>query len=229
MALLCPMDLHQQQYSTFKSILRYYFIVITLGLLSNGVLCNDVKVLRVVENSEVPKTIGSLATESNRDTATFFTVINPLLDSEVEGIPGVTLQEVFEFQSGGNVILKRSLDREQKESFNLLVSADGDQFYVVDIKVLDLNDNAPAFSKSERNVTVSELAQVNDQISVLGSAIDRDQGINSTQRYELVSGSNGVFKLEQTQVSLISLLFSKEESFQQTGIFHIDLIYFSVL
>ncbi|XP_059478412.1 cadherin-87A [Neocloeon triangulifer] len=115
-------------------------------------------------------------------------------------------------KTDGKVRSKLSLDREMKESYSLLIKASNDPDYdpervgkeiliggenvlrnqrsvvQVIITVLDENDNAPSFEKTEFYAGVNAMSQENDQVAQI-SAIDPDKGGKETLDY-LLRASN---------------------------------------
>jgi hypothetical protein len=65
----------------------------------------------------------------------------------------------------------------------------------VNIKILDVNDNAPKFNQSEYNVTVIENVRLNPPVPLLQvNATDEDSGINGNIHYKIIGGNdNGKF------------------------------------
>lgn len=188
--------LYHKPHSQCKLLIKLCILIICCGL-SDG---QAEKVITVVENTPAPVTIGSLARDPSSPSV-HYSVLNPALDSVISEIPGSPqFKDIFDIQSNGEVIVKRQLDREQKAVYDLLVAAGNTDVYTVQIRVLDLNDNAPTFNPSVRNISVAENTQANEELASLGSATDSDEGNNSTQRYELINNFNNLFQLETVQV-----------------------------
>lgn len=194
------------------TLLRLGYIIL-LTSLCQYTQANDEKVLEFPENTAAPYTVGNLALDPSQP-ADSYQVVLPRADSPVEDLPDSPLfGELFDFQTNGDVIARQPLDREKKSEYNIIVAADGVP-YQATIRILDVNDNRPTFDLSVRNITVSENLKPGDELSLTISATDRDEGANSTQRYELIRGSNGMFKLGETQVTttaciqLVALTFT---------------------
>lgn len=204
-------------YSSLYNLVLRIFVIFTF---CGGTLGQSDTVLKYIyfqENVPDPVTIGSVALDESASGAVY-EILNQ--DEVVSGLPGSPrYNELFAFESSGTVISKRMFDREAGNgagaSFKLLVfDADRTEPYFVEIIIRDINDNAPTFLNNVRNISITENAQVNFRVSTLASAQDPDEGINSTQRYEIHSGSNGMFRLEETQVRtpLVSLSLSPPDS-----------------
>uniref|UniRef100_A0A8C5DMG8 Cadherin domain-containing protein n=1 Tax=Gouania willdenowi TaxID=441366 RepID=A0A8C5DMG8_GOUWI len=88
------------------------------------------------------------------------------------------------------LVLKKSLDREQKNKHQLLVTAiDGGKpprsgTLNISITVLDTNDNPPKFSQDTYIIQIFENVSVGTIIAQL-SAVDPDEGINGEIKYSL--------------------------------------------
>nr|XP_057919083.1 protocadherin beta-15-like [Doryrhamphus excisus] len=87
------------------------------------------------------------------------------------------------------LVLKKHLDREQKDSHWLLVTAaDGGKpprsgTLNVSIIVLDINDNRPIFSQDNYQITINENIQIGTSIFKI-NASDPDDGINGELEYK---------------------------------------------
>ncbi|XP_061755789.1 protocadherin beta-16-like [Nerophis ophidion] len=86
------------------------------------------------------------------------------------------------------MILQKHLDREQQEQISLLLTAfDGGQprrsgTMQINVHVLDVNDNAPVFTKSSYKATISENAPKGTSVITV-SASDKDSGSNGKITY----------------------------------------------
>ncbi|XP_038652273.1 protocadherin-10-like isoform X35 [Scyliorhinus canicula] len=67
------------------------------------------------------------------------------------------------------------------------------QIYRVEVDILDINDNAPLFRRSDANLEISELTPLGMSFQ-LQSAFDPDAGTNSVRSYQL--SSNEYFRLK---------------------------------
>lgn len=120
---------------------------------------------------------------------------------------GVNAQIFYDFVSGNNrqwfkidpmsglITTQSLLDREVQGTVELNVSArDGgpnpkQAFTQLKVTILDENDEAPQFSKSHINVTLSENTPPNTLIAML-TASDHDQGTNGSVTYSLQTTVN---------------------------------------
>ncbi|XP_054840759.1 protocadherin beta-16-like [Eublepharis macularius] len=100
----------------------------------------------------------------------------------------------------GNVIINDKIDREAlcgKMDFCLLLSEIVFQnplkIYSIEMQIEDINDNSPAFSQNELDLSVPENVPTNTRFP-LESAQDTDLGENSIQNYTLSPNEN--FRLE---------------------------------
>ncbi|KAG7517586.1 protocadherin gamma-A2-like [Solea senegalensis] len=69
------------------------------------------------------------------------------------------------------------------------------EFYTVTVQIIDINDNAPTFKRSEINFKISESAITGAKF-LLASAVDLDVGINDLKRYELKPTDNFALKVQ---------------------------------
>lgn len=118
------------------------------------------------------------------------------MDSPQYGISSYRMQstsEEFEFKSvktsGDNfkiyLIVKKALDREVTPNYQLvIIASDGihNGEVTININVLDVNDNPPAFSEDMLNVSIPEDTAIGQVIAQV-SATDPDDGSNGQVRY----------------------------------------------
>ncbi|XP_024118787.2 protocadherin alpha-8-like, partial [Oryzias melastigma] len=87
------------------------------------------------------------------------------------------------------LVLKKSLDREKKHKYSLVVTAvDGGKparsgTFNVGISVLDSNDNRPVFTQESYEITIQENIAFNTVILTM-NATDLDEGINGEIEYQ---------------------------------------------
>uniref|UniRef100_A0A8C3A1W7 Protocadherin 2 alpha a 15 n=1 Tax=Cyclopterus lumpus TaxID=8103 RepID=A0A8C3A1W7_CYCLU len=95
------------------------------------------------------------------------------------------------------LVLKKSLDREQKNTLELMVTAvDGGKpqrsgKLNVSIIVLDINDNRPIFSQDTYQIEIYENLPVGTTVTRV-NAIDPDEGTNGEVEYSLRRNENDV-------------------------------------
>ena len=123
-------------------------------------------------------------------------------------ITGGDPRQVFSIDSSGFIKRDKLVDREERERYDLTVSATtGSKFgeLKVTVNVRDLNDNSPRFTASTSETTVMENWPVGNNIFLAG-AQDADAGTNAQLVYTLRSNedTNGVFGVDQ-QTGIISL------------------------
>eukprot|EP00079_Xenopus_tropicalis_P032103 XP_017945874.1 PREDICTED: protocadherin-16 [Xenopus tropicalis] len=103
--------------------------------------------------------------------------------------------------ANGKLSTSRPLDRETTPKYQLVVSvSDGgapplSATAMVNINVLDLNDNTPAFSASAFSAEVPEDAPVGSLVLHL-SAVDPDDGPSGQTTYHLSNGTQGAFYID---------------------------------
>ena len=107
-------------------------------------------------------------------------------------------------RTSGAITTAGTIDRETTAVYNLTIKAfDGaveekirfTEKHVM-VYILDLNDNAPQFTKNGFISFVKETADINDVILRVG-ALDRDAGENAVLRFSIISGnSDGYFDID---------------------------------
>ncbi|XP_030647999.1 protocadherin beta-16-like [Chanos chanos] len=118
---------------------------------------------------------------------------------------GLKLHDQADGSKNVEMILQKSLDREQQERMSLLLTAvDGGEPQMsgtvqIHITVLDANDNAPVFTQKTYKATVSENTQKGSKITVV-SASDADEGSNGKISYYIsktMGSSRNLFMIDQ--------------------------------
>lgn len=105
-------------------------------------------------------------------------------------------------RNSGVLSTSRALDREQKARYTLTVEAHDlgtpalSSTVTLDINVLDLNDNSPAFASSSYTVEIAEDAPEGSFVLEV-TAADQDDGSNGQVVYFLSQGSRGMFIVDQ--------------------------------
>ena len=100
---------------------------------------------------------------------------------------------VFDILSGGDLVVKGNVDREEQSQYNLTIKAQDNgnpsRFSTlhITINVEDQNDNWPQFTKSKYIVRVNENIAVGSRIGTV-SASDTDAGKNGEVTYSLILG-----------------------------------------
>ncbi|XP_041049366.1 protocadherin gamma-A11-like isoform X6 [Carcharodon carcharias] len=107
-------------------------------------------------------------------------------------VPGPREEYVDINLDTGNLFVREKIDREQicGPSLSCVLSSNGLvenplKLYQVEVEILDVNDNAPSFPKTQIRLEISELASPGTRFP-LESAYDPDIGTNSLQTYELL-------------------------------------------
>ncbi|XP_040197404.1 protocadherin gamma-B7-like [Rana temporaria] len=138
----------------------------------------------VLEEVRHNTVLGNIAKDLGLDTQ----------DLEVRKLRIVSHNKKHNFFSAsldGNIYVIDRIDREDicgSEQVCLLdleiIIENPVNIFPVTVEVLDINDNAPAFSKAIFEIEISESASAGAHF-VLGNAIDPDLGVNSLQSYTL--------------------------------------------
>ncbi|XP_057676860.1 protocadherin Fat 3 isoform X2 [Corythoichthys intestinalis] len=112
---------------------------------------------------------------------------------------GIGVEDFYMDANTGELRTVAPLDRESRPAYKLIAQAtDGGGLFCrceVSLKLLDVNDNAPAFASSRYVASVYENAAPNTLLTRL-RATDSDQGINRTIVYSLMDSANGVFSID---------------------------------
>ena len=114
---------------------------------------------------------------------------------------------VFEVNSLGEIVVSQALDAEKKNQYLLYVSVankyvQAELNAIINISVIDVNDNAPIFSKNVFFKEVQEDMLVNEVIDTY-IAYDLDSGLNGLVRYKLVDATN-TFKMYSNGTLLLN-------------------------
>ncbi|XP_042372008.1 protocadherin beta-1-like, partial [Plectropomus leopardus] len=131
-------------------------------------------------------------------------------DIGLNGLQRYTLKRSDNFvlklqtQSDGSkkveMILQKPLDREKQEHISLVLTAeDGGEPQMtgtmqIHVTVLDVNDNAPVFSKAVYKASITENSAIGTLVTKV-SASDADKGSNGEVIYVIGNGMNTVAKL----------------------------------
>ncbi|XP_053317380.1 protocadherin Fat 4 [Spea bombifrons] len=114
----------------------------------------------------------------------------------------------FRLSSSGQLSLIKSLDREEKEQYTLLITAadSGNPALTgtgtITVNVDDINDNKPLFALSQHFITIPEDAPTGTDI-LLVNCSDPDAGVNGVIRYSLIGG-NSQFTINPSTGQIIS-------------------------
>ena len=176
---------------------------------------------KIAENNRLNALVGQLGQATDLDAGVNAEVVYSI----VSGNEGTA----FEFKNNGDLIAKKSLDRETKDSYSLVIEArDRGQsplFTRVSVNVIveDQNDNTPSFEKNPYVCSIDENSAKNSGVCFV-RATDKDIGINGKVVYELVSSSN---EFSVSKVSLSSLcLIDFHCIVEWTLVFYNDCIFF---
>ncbi|XP_066303811.1 protocadherin Fat 4-like isoform X2 [Branchiostoma lanceolatum] len=124
--------------------------------------------------------------------------------------------DTFELQQGDNmatVQIKSSLDRETKDSYELLVRATDDKipqhtaYTTVEVTVTDISDQDPMFQSPPYHFTVSEAATPGSAVGSV-TATDMDVGKNGEVVYSITGDNDNVLSIDNTtgQITTIGQL-----------------------
>ncbi|XP_056419607.1 protocadherin Fat 4-like [Hyla sarda] len=121
-----------------------------------------------------------------------------------------TYPDLFSITEKGTIITRAMLDREEQDTYNILVTAVDSQdppntaAAVVTIIVMDVNDNLPVFSPlMNSNITCLENKNFQDLANIV--AIDLDIGNNSAITYSLENDFNSTFNINSVTGKLMNI------------------------
>ncbi|XP_078576868.1 protocadherin Fat 4-like isoform X2 [Branchiostoma floridae x Branchiostoma japonicum] len=171
-------------------------LFVTVGDVKDAtpVFGNSTYNVRVAEDttSGTPLAFNISASSEDPDTVISFELLNWV--------------DIFELQQGDNmaaVQVKSSLDRETKDSYELLVRATDDKipqhtaYTTVAVIVTDINDQDPTFQSPPYHFTVSEAATPGSAVGAV-IATDMDLGKNGEILYSITGDNDNVFSIDNT-------------------------------
>lgn len=184
-------------------------------------------ILDVPENMEVNQLL-RMSGAIDKDTG----INNTVQSYRLEG--GMDIFDLHTNQSAGGpgsdfgIVLKKKLDRETKSSYQLKVIAEDGGFPRMSgsvdilIKVIDVNDNVPRFTRTSFDATVREDTPVGSVVLTL-QAVDPDEGENGRLTYAFSSMTSSkvteylAISEETGDMYLIKRLdYEKDKSFRFT-------------
>ncbi|KAI4894375.1 hypothetical protein NFI96_017390, partial [Prochilodus magdalenae] len=116
----------------------------------------------------------------------------------------------------GSLSILKAVDREEQDSYNLTIVAEDhgtpqhSTTQVLSVQVIDVNDEAPWFEKSEYEVNVRENQPAGTTVLTV-SATDRDQGTNGQVTYGGVTVEGFTISPETGVISLTKVLDREQQ------------------
>ncbi|XP_029959801.1 protocadherin gamma-A11-like isoform X28 [Salarias fasciatus] len=126
------------------------------------------------------------------------------------------------------MVLQKSLDREKEEKMSLLLTAlDGGQPRMsgtmqININVLDVNDNAPVFTKSVYKTTITENSPRGTSVITV-SASDKDGASNAEITYAISKSQRRLSDLFQIDRKTGEVILTGDIDYEKTKLFQIDV------
>ncbi|XP_044220445.1 protocadherin beta-16-like [Thunnus albacares] len=126
------------------------------------------------------------------------------------------------------MVLQKPLDREQQEQISLLLTAlDGGQPRMsgtmqITVHVLDVNDNAPVFTKSVYKATITENSPRGTSVITV-RASDKDGGSNGEISYAISNSKRRLSDLFQVDRKTGEVILIGEIDYEKAKLFQIDI------
>ncbi|XP_029703590.1 protocadherin beta-16-like isoform X4 [Takifugu rubripes] len=167
-------------------------------------------------------------------------VLEKALDADIgtNGLQSYSLKPTdnfalkYENQADGGkkveMVLQKPLDREHREQIIMFLSAlDGGQPRMsgtmqITVNVLDVNDNAPVFTKSVYKATITENSPKGTSILTV-SATDKDTGSNREISYAISNSKRRLSELFQIDRKTGDVILIGEIDYEKTKLFQIDI------
>uniref|UniRef100_A0A3Q2TJN6 FAT atypical cadherin 3 n=1 Tax=Fundulus heteroclitus TaxID=8078 RepID=A0A3Q2TJN6_FUNHE len=127
---------------------------------------------------------------------------------------GIGVEDFYMDANTGELRTATVMDRETTLSYKLIAQAtDGGGLFCrsdISLKVMDVNDNAPAFSTTHYLASVYENASPKALLTRL-QASDPDEGLNRTVVYSLMDSFDGIFSIDPvTGIVILERLLDRE-------------------
>ncbi|XP_054647623.1 protocadherin beta-16-like [Dunckerocampus dactyliophorus] len=126
------------------------------------------------------------------------------------------------------MILQKPLDREQQEQISLLLTAfDGGQprrsgTMQINVHVLDVNDNAPVFSKASYKATISESSPKGTSVITV-TASDKDSGSNGQISYLISQNTLRLPDVFQINSATGEVILTGDIDYERAKVLQIDI------
>ncbi|XP_035985930.1 protocadherin gamma-A11-like [Fundulus heteroclitus] len=167
-------------------------------------------------------------------------VLEKALDADigVNGLQSYSLKPTSNFalklesQADGSkkveMVLQKPLDREREREMSLLLTAvDGGEPRMtgtmqITVNVLDVNDNAPVFTKSVYKTTLVENSPHGSSIITV-SASDKDEGLNGQVSYTITNSKQRFSELFQIDRKSGQVILTGEIDYEKARLLQIDI------
>lgn len=184
---------------TQLSVMRQMFLILFLIYLllipklscQQSVLEEFPMSFSISEGARIGSLVGVIESVENKLSPPYIRWINNQSDN-------TTMASFLVDLLSGRITVREKLDREEKDKHTIVIEASSlpTKLVIVEITVLDINDESPAFQNPSVTKDISESAPENAKIS-LGKVRDADLGENSTKTVEIISGNeDGAFVLQ---------------------------------
>ncbi|XP_027864309.1 protocadherin gamma-A5-like isoform X37 [Xiphophorus couchianus] len=211
------------------------------------ILENPMELFRItVEITDINDNVPSFATTTKRfeiSESAFIGskfVLEKALDADigVNGLQSYLLEPTTNFalklesQADGSkkveMILQKPLDREKEREISLLLTAvDGGEPRMsgtmqITVNVLDINDNAPVFTKSVYKTTLVENSPRGTSVIAV-RASDKDEGLNGQVSYTITNSKQRLSELFQIDRKSGEVILTGEIDYEKAKVLQIDV------
>ncbi|XP_067851874.1 protocadherin-10-like [Heptranchias perlo] len=142
---------------------------------------------------------------------------------------GLKVQKRTDGSKSAELLLEKSLDREQQSTFHLVLTAIDDGIPQrsgttrIIITVVDVNDNAPLFNHEIYRARVAENATKGTLVLKINAA-DRDEGINAELRYSFTSHvSQAIRELFKLHPATGEIRVEGVLDFEESSVYELDV------
>ncbi|XP_022111724.1 cadherin-23-like [Acanthaster planci] len=177
----------------------------------------------IYENATVnsPVTIVT-AVDPDKTAYLSYTIISvAALDEDGNDVSGSFGENFWIDNKTGEVFTGDTLNREVVATFDIKITVedlngqqgtDQENQVTLIVNILDINDNAPEFSETNYQFTVTENTAVDTVISTSIGATDKDQGDNAVIRFRLADDVDSLMKIDSTSGTLsVNGTFDREK------------------
>ncbi|XP_046715666.1 protocadherin alpha-4-like, partial [Silurus meridionalis] len=210
-----------REYTAFTAILRYFTVLCFCG--------NVLPQIRysIAEESARGSVVGYIAKDLGLD-------VNKLKERRFRIVSGSKDGFLQINQDNGALFVSGNIDREELCEKSLLcavnlktVAENPSEIHYIEVEIVDINDNSPAFPVREKHLEIPENAVPQSTRLPLDAARDSDAGLNALHKYTL--SPNNYFELDiktREEDKIPFLILKKQLDREQTPTFNLTLTAF---